>query len=516
MSLTNVWCRDSQSGEWVRTDADETDKRYAYTVSAYLRLFRCYSCYQYVTFIKKPSNGCSHFKHSTAYKDKECEDRSTNITRSSNRTIYNITAPMKLYIDDKRISLSIGFLPVGEADLRKAINNNITVYINSKNETPRKFKVDNTRFMPHATCWLDLPLGWADSYSVSIQPKGAYPWVWSVLPEPIPAQGALFDAISGRRLPTRGDAVVGREYYYMRRRQNYIPYYSFEDVEINEVNTNSSMWTVFSVKAINYTESASRFFFDKLKIRLTNNPANIQALWPPLIEDEDMLCTNMNRIMVLTQGEADLETYPSDGRFVCNSRVVRDKQKLVMLKNTGALQMVCAERYSQRQKCLYIRPLDTPAKTAEYPLSLSDDDGKDIDVEVLSGVPIRGILRIISDVDGFVDVVDEGGFYYRKHFKAREEIRLIDLRKHMRLTIRQGLDIVRRIEIASDQTKPTQMIDIPAWSGQIVSFPSRYAGVLTKLESNSDLYNRVFIALRKRTIPKDGIKAIRKWMEGQG
>ena len=38
MPLTNVWTRDAH-GEWVRTDAEKTDRNYRYTVSADSHMF---------------------------------------------------------------------------------------------------------------------------------------------------------------------------------------------------------------------------------------------------------------------------------------------------------------------------------------------------------------------------------------------------------------------------------------------------------------------------------------------
>lgn len=76
MPLTNVWAQD-QTGEWVRTTAAAMDREYDYSVSVSSRTFRCYNCFQYVTFVKGTEYRISHFKHSRGEEDKDCEDRST-------------------------------------------------------------------------------------------------------------------------------------------------------------------------------------------------------------------------------------------------------------------------------------------------------------------------------------------------------------------------------------------------------------------------------------------------------
>lgn len=117
MPLTNVWTRNS-NGEWTRTTAMQTDKQYSYSVSAYSHHFRCYNCFQYVTFVKGSSNRISHFKHSAGYSDKDCEDRSFNDNAAyTNASVANMEMPMRLTVDNSQITVSIGLLPINYEEL---------------------------------------------------------------------------------------------------------------------------------------------------------------------------------------------------------------------------------------------------------------------------------------------------------------------------------------------------------------------------------------------------------------
>lgn len=103
MPLTNVWTRDS-NGEWIRTTAVSTDKSYQYSVSADSRHFRCYSCFQYVSFVKGSKTRISHFKHSAGYSDKDCEDRTFNTNNAYTYTsVASMNMPMRLALDGSRI-----------------------------------------------------------------------------------------------------------------------------------------------------------------------------------------------------------------------------------------------------------------------------------------------------------------------------------------------------------------------------------------------------------------------------
>ena len=128
MPLTNVWTQD-RTREWVRTTASAMDRVYDYTVSVSSHTFRCYSCFQYVTFVKGNGDRISHFKHSPGEEDKNCEDRSFGTggyTYGSG--ITDVPDPMRVRLDGNRVYLEIGFFPVPAAVMEKAIKQRMENY----------------------------------------------------------------------------------------------------------------------------------------------------------------------------------------------------------------------------------------------------------------------------------------------------------------------------------------------------------------------------------------------------
>ena len=509
MPLTNVWCRDDQ-GEWVRTDAERTDKNYRHTVSADSHMFRCYSCFQYVTFVKGSEHRVSHFRHSLSETSKDCEDRSQNDSSGTYASSQLGNAPdlLRLLLDGNRVRLELGFLPANSAELKKAIEANATISIHGQTGKPEIYRIDYSRFVPHTMCWLNLPLSWASKFSVKF--SGSIPKLWSIQRTPLSELGDLFDCKSGRRIPEKSDVMVGREYYYLCSKWTYLP--TKHSIRTRKIEIYNDGWNLYQICAPKYTEEAADFFFS-LHLRLTAMPADIDILWPPVVEDDDMIDTNQKSLVFLISGEADLETFPTYGSFLTSSREVAEHERLIYIRNSGALQMVSASRYNQKLQSLYVRPLEATPDVIPPNIQILDDDRNPITGDELAKLPKNRIFVFNSEVDAYVDAADQYGFCYRKTLVAGTESRITDLKYGMKLTIRQGLDIVRTISIQHAKRSVTDPGKSAIWNGKMVDFPRRYAGILSRIDRSSTLYSKVLNALQTGQIPVNGLKSLIKLLE---
>ena len=339
MPLTNVWTRDAH-GEWVRTDAEKTDRNHRYTVSADSHMFRCYSCFQYVTFVKGSEYRVSHFRHSASETSKDCEDRSQIYSSGYASSLQaNAPDPLRLLLDGNRVVLEIGFLPASTTELKKAVDANAIISIHGSTGKPDAYRVDYSRFAPHTMCWLNLPLSWASKYSVTVKPSGSVPRLWSINRTALSKSGDLFDCKSGRRIPEKSDVMVGKEYYFLCSRWIYLP--TRRSIQMRKIEIRNDGWNLYQICARSYTDEAADFFFD-LHLRLTTAPADIDILWPPVVEDDDMIDTNQKNLVFLVSGESDFEAFPTYGSFVTSNREIAEHERIIYIKNTGALQMVSA------------------------------------------------------------------------------------------------------------------------------------------------------------------------------
>ena len=511
MPLTNVWCRDAH-GEWVRTDAEKADRNHRYTVSADSHMFRCYSCFQYVTFVKGSEYRVSHFRHSSAETSKDCEDRSLIYSSGSysSSLLDNAQDPLRLLLDGNRVILEIGFLPVSSVELKKAVEANSIISIHGTTGKPDTYRVDYSRFTPHTMCWLHLPLSWASAFSVTAKPSGSIPKIWSIQRTALSKSGDLFDCKTGRRIPEKSDVMVGKEYYFLCSRWTYLP--TRRSIQMRKIEIRNDGWNLYQICAQSYTDDAADFFFD-LHLRLTTVPANIDVLWPPVVEDDDMIDTNQKNLVFLVSGESDFEAFPTYGSFVTSNREIAEHERIVYIRNTGALQMVSASRYNQKLRSLYVRPLEAFHGVCQPSIQILDEDRKPIEGNELVKPPKNGVIVLNSGVDACVDVSDQYGFCYRKSLVSGIESRITDLKYGMSLVIRQGLDIVRTISITHAHQSKSTLGETVVWNGKMVPFPRRYAGILSRIDRTSALYAKVFKALQTGKIPENGLKCLIKLLE---
>lgn len=513
MPLTNVWTQD-RTGEWVRTTATAMDREYDYTVSVSSRTFRCYNCFQYVTFVKGNEYRISHFKHSRGEEDKDCEDRSTGTGGYVYGTgITDVPDPMRIQLDGSRAYLEIGFFPVSAATIEKAIHEKMMISISGLSGSPDVYYVDWSRFEPHSMTWLRLPFSWALKYSVKIEPSINAVKTWDIHRTPLLKYGTVFDAATGKRIPEKSDISVGREYYIVC--DKWKSFYSRSGVQISPKTAINDQWCLYRMTIPSYNDNAADFCFEAFHLRLTTQPSDIQLLWPPAVEGDDLIDTNQKQLYLFVKGESDFETYPSYGTRNKAIFDIDKNKKIVELSIISTLQMVSTSRYNQRLRFLYIRPWEASSGYFDPDFRVLDDQDREIPDE-LKTIPPRGIIRILSEVDATVNVEDQDGFLYRMDVTAGQEARLQELKRGMRITIRQGMEILRKIEIGTQKKQKTVINEeaLVPWRGRLVPMPRRYAWVLTKMDHSGELYRRTTKALKDGEIPLDGLQVLNKIAEG--
>lgn len=512
MPLTNVWTQD-HNGEWVRTTASAMEKVFPYGAPASSHMFRCYNCFQYVTY-SNTGDRVSHFKHNKWEENKDCEDRTFGTSGYTyGHGINDVPDPMRIRFDGTRAYLEIGFFPVPAVTVEKAMKEHMVIRIQGKMGSPDEYRVDWSRFEPHSTTWLHLPFSWALDYSVIITPSINDVKCWDIHRTPLFKHGTVFDAATGKRIPEKSDITVGREYYIVCDGLN--SFYSRGGVKIGSRIKINDQWYLYKMSIPSYSNSAADFCFEALHLRLTTLPSEIQLLWPPAIEGDNLIDTNRKKLYMYVKGESDFETYPSYGTRSRNVFEVAENEKIIELTIVSMLQMVSTARYNQRLSFLYIRSLETSRVYYEPKLQILDDLDREV-MDELNAAPLRGILRIISDVDTLVDVEDEDGFLYRVEVAAGQESRIQNIKCGMRLVVRHGLDILRKIKIGIGKKPRVEIIEesLPPWRGKLVPMPSRYAWILMKMDRSGELFRRTEKALREGMIPLDGLRLLSKLSGG--
>lgn len=511
VALTEVWWRGSD-GEWTRTSATEADAQFSYSVSAGASMFRCYKCFQYVTFVKSKDRFVSHFRHNRGETSKECEDRSGSVGSSMINGFPLTDFMLRLKMDGLNARISLG-IPPAKREAIRAMSNNGTVMQISGMATRAVYKVDCSRFIPDTVNWFDISFDMLRSFSITFQPIQCIPTHWKLRAPKIPHYGTLFDSQSGRMVIEMGDVEVGKEYYLLRLRYNSLYTYSC-DISYQQI-WHDDHWAVYRIKAMKMSNAASEFFFDEMHMRLTQHPSDIDVLWPPCVQRGDVIDTDQKQITIYVRGDQDLQTYPRTGNYATLLNRLSPTHKVYKVDSYGSLQMICAERFSQALQCLYLRPPEKIKTAPPQMITVMDDEGTPLDDFEIKKLPSRGILRFLSVVDGSVDVFDREDFCYRKILPAGVEVRITDIKNAMTIVLRQATKIVCRITTPSPIPKKLSSNTAELWHGKMISFPARYAGILLKMRTDSNLYINVRKALLRGTIPEDGLRVIQKLLEEQ-
>lgn len=509
VALTEVWWH-SKDGEWVRTNVDEADAQFSYSVSSNSQIFRCYKCFQYVTFVKGTDLVSSHFKHSRGDTDKNCEDRSINLYATVSRQLPIAELPLRLVLDGGNATISVGFPPVVNDDLINMINRNCCLSISMQGYDSLKYKVDYSHFLPNTTNWFEVPLKWLKAFTISFSPNDSIPSLWQLPLPRILEIGALFDSRTGRRVAERGDVQVGRVYYLLQYR--HCPLYGYgKDISIQPI-IQDNYWTVYRLEAYRMSDSASAFFFDELHMRLTQHASDIDVMWPPVVQREDIIETQQRELMILVSGQQDMQTYPSSYSRISATFKLSPLLRVYKVLNNGSLQMVCAERFSQTLQCLYIRQPEKLLVAEPDAVAVTDDNNHPIVDTTLKKVPVNKTLRFLSPVDGSLTISDEVGFCYRKALPANVEIRITDLYPGCTITVRQALKEVFRIVIEKKRDAEIP-VTVPQWRGRLIPIHSRHAAILNVLSPDTEIYQRVLESLRSGYIPEDGWQMLTGLME---
>ena len=180
--------------------------------------------------------------------------------------------------------------------------------------------------------------------------------------------------------------------------------------------------------------------------------------------------------------------------------------------------MVTSERYNHTLQFLYVRQIERSFYYTDPKVEVSFDDDRVCSEVMLKKVPLRGILHFLSTDDGYIDVYENGEFYYRKALPAGEKTRITDIKQSSKICVYAGQELLIEICVAQlgNRVKTRGCNNLPKWIGRKVPFPRRYGWVLETLDEHSELYERTLLALKQGEIPQDGWNILQMVMEEHG
>ena len=431
-SLTHV-CMWSENGWKPITAAKAASIHPGGTVSAHSGLFMCELCGQYVT-LTNGSYNARHFRHSSKEKSKECPERTFAAGVYPTYGEVEHELPIKLYnITCSGFELAIGLIRVPNS----LITSKLKIEIHPDMYSSHPFIYLRERLNSEGITY--LPIGGSPSEKYGIVVYGSSNDIYNFWPKSVQGidkGGTVFDGITGRRVVTDSDVVVGKKYYLLRKGS--IGCRTNQHVAIREISRNNA-WCLYEVMANDYDRESAIFFLN-YHCRLTGSPITMTTVWPVSIDGPFIVKHNKTSVVMhLTGNVTTQQVFPRAkvGKYSCQDGVILEifcnsRQQLISAGRSKALQY----------KYFWKEPIN---QTTEKPIVTVTDMNRNAYAEgEHSDIPDNGTLRILLPYDGLLNVKHKGIMIDKRKIHANTSTEISKIVWDMDLEVCIGLDCVWR------------------------------------------------------------------------
>ena len=513
LNHVSVW---SGNG-WRRITAEEAAKLHpGGTVSARGGLFMCELCGQYVTF----TNGevyTRYFRHNSREKSKDCPDRTL---RYYNVPPYNSnehTLPLRIRVSPSTgFSFEIGFIRVPQNYFTTETRITIT-----PSEGIRSFVYTPERLDREGVTYLSV--GDQPTKEFSIKIENANRRIIDFWPESVPgvdADGTVFDADTGKKLPYDSDVTVNHKYYVVSQR---FLWSGGTDLSVREIaskkiigNASYRKWNVYEVTASKYSESAARFFLE-LRCRLTDSPVEIHPIWPVFCTDPYVIRHNKNYIFLYILGNIqNTRTFPEaktidltphneplpDGKVV--KIIPNDRQQLISVGRNSPLQYLY----------YWHEPLN---KTTHLPdVSVTDYNGAHLTGGICNTLPPKHMLRVSVPFDGLLVIKKDGIVVEKRKLVPNHPGEVNSISWGTEIKILVGLDCIWCATYSHPKRQQNGEEDLlktlEAAHGDMIRIPHTVGNMASQLQSFPAVKKWLYTQIRKGYIKKDAYKSLMQFV----
>lgn len=456
--LTHV-CRWVDGKGYCRTTVEEAAKEYAETVSADSGMFICELCGQNVTFTKSGTGihaKARHFRHSSAAKTKECEDRQARLQTAANTPLQSLgqhTLPVRIQVSAESMSFSIGF-PAPPEDWNIYCRT-ICIESNVPGETYRYSW--NDRMEASGMTYLSVGHTPAAAYRVSYaEASTKLKDFWPEQIEGINPEGTFFeinahDESLGQMLHRQRNVQTDKQYYFLKKEQINPP----TDIVLKKVyNKAQNGWYLYRIRDIHFSKTSAKFFM-KYGLFLTEKASDFFPIWPVMQNSPHIFSclrkkSSFPYLYFFMQGdrmrfrlypwEMGIPPWPcGDGQLV--KIPAKERAQLVSLGISGALGFsYIIQRPIQRKKPQISVSVMNHSQQPLIPDAIEQGENK----EIYNELPKRNCLWITGAYDGKIIYRSHGRLREIRFLRSGEDpVRLGDIHFGDDIEIWQGLDRVR-------------------------------------------------------------------------
>jgi len=493
-------------GEWKRVTAEEASAIHpGGTVSARNGLFFCELCGQYVTLTNGFIRG-RYFKHSAYEASKNCPERTFGSGYRVDLEPKKYCMPLRMRLVNNRYIFELGMISVPDDILNQSKNGYIEIIDGYKN----LYKYSLERIENNTTTYLyagDKP---SSVYKLNYSGvSGALVSFWADKVVGVDSKGSLFDKETGKKLPYDADVKVGCHYYLLTQRYVYA---NSEHVKINKLpinNNNWGIWKLYEVTANDYSEESAKFFLN-LHCRLTENPIELLPIWPVVVENPYLLFHNSDYMYMYIKGNANIKAFPytqiqknnSLIKFCCNER-----QQLISAGRSEVL------KYTY----LWKKPLTMTAKMPE--VKVTDIKGNELLKTEYDALPKDKCLIIVAEFDGKIEIFHDEFCEIQFNLSAGKRLQITDVNYGLKIIIKQGIDIVRKIIFSKKEVKSKSVINeadfvnlLDSQRGETVPIPHSFGAIISKYNKYPLIRKWIYCAIRNKKINRKSLLILRQYL----
>lgn len=497
-----VW----KDGGWKKAEP----KDFSYKINVNSRMLMCELCGQYVT-LSMGEKKVSHFRHSRGEETKLCEERSKsrceNFRWLESKILPPQELPLRIFVSESTFHFEIGFVTLPNFFLEKISFAMLKIKAESQNE--KTFLTE--RLSENSTTWLDVGDFPEKSYSIELSPNNDEIFsFWSNKVLGVNENGTLFDGESRRKLLSDSDVYIGKKYYLMLATENYS---KSSDVELRRICSKKflgKIWNLYEIREIHkLSESAAKFFL-QFRCRLTNDPIDIQPLWPIHTTTPHLICHESSWLNFYFSGNARIKYFPSAKNFELQNNLIQilcnDRQQVVVAGRSHPLQYV------------YLWKGLPQNVTTSPQVKVTDIFGNIISADTHEKLPKKFSLQVQAEFDGYIFVMTRGFLTEKIFLKANDLVEVSDLKFGSEVKIYQGLDCFwsaqfERRQKFSSTTDEKIFSQLKRGKGRPVPVPHFWGASIDKLKNFPKVKSWLYHVLRAGNVPEGSYKQFQKFLK---
>lgn len=417
------------------------------TVSAHSGLFMCELCGQYV-LLTRGGKQQRHFRHSSSDKRKDCPERLSGNAGSYFYDPKKHNLPIRITdVSPFSFHFELGLVRVEDS----MIDKDFSIKIAPQGATDEFYVFEKERLNFESTTY--LPIGEKPYRKYILHYENSNDHLKDFWPREVTGidpSGTLFEKSSGRMLTYDSDVEIEKDYYLLTKDRSYLgSYISIHVQEVARRHFDWETWTLFQIKASNFSEEAAKFFME-FHYRLTEHPVSIKPVWPLFAEGDYTIQHSQDSMYVLVDGNAgEIKTFPMASLLLKST--INNHLTLYEIQCATRQQLISAGRLQPLQYTyLWHEPLNRSGKLPT--LSVTDISGKEIPSGETNVLPYNNTLIFVPKYAGEIVITNNGVAVDKRRLEPDKLVELDDLSYGVSVQAIIGLDIIWEIKFNKQHT----------------------------------------------------------------